>query len=129
MPQSLMAFLAMMIASIAAFNQMNSQLGTYDNMVRGEYEMMANGLILEQIELIELGTDYDDLEDWNGSELTRSFTVGDISVPFTLSVEVQYVDDDGLPSAIETNQKEVSIGATQEKFSITLVRHTRLISE
>lgn len=124
-----MAFLAMMIASIAAFNQMNSQLGTYDNMVRGEYEMMANGLILEQIELIELGTDYDDLEDWNGSELTRSFTVGDISVPFTLSVEVQYVDDDGLPSAIETNQKEVSIGATQEKFSITLVRHTRLISE
>jgi len=129
MPQSLMAFLAMMIASLAAYNQMNGQLSTYDTLVRGEYEMMANGVVLEQMELLDLGTDYEDLEDWDGDELSRSFTVGDISVSFTLAVDVQFVDDDGFPSAIETNQKEVSITATQEKFLVPLVQHTRLFSE
>ncbi len=74
MPQSLMAFLAMMLASMAAFNQMNSRMGTFDSMVRGEYELMANALVLEQLELIDLGTNYADLEDWNGAEMTRSGT-------------------------------------------------------
>lgn len=129
MPQTLMAFLAMMIASVAAFNQMSAQMLTYDEMVRGEYELMANALVLERMEIIDMTTDYDDLEDWNDSSLSAAFSAGGISVTFTLDVAVIYVDDDGLFSESETDQKEVSIEATNEKFGMTLVTHRRLFSD
>jgi len=129
MPQTLMAFLAMMIASIAAFNQMTAQVRTYDEMVRGEYELMANALVLERMEIIDMTTDYADLEDFDGVTTTSSFSAGDISISFSLTIEVTYVDDDGLASESETDQKEVSIRATNEKFVKTLVTHRRLFSD
>jgi len=129
MPQTLMAFLAMMIASIAAFNQLTSRTQSFDDMIQSEYELMANAVVLEQVELIDLGTEYDDLEDWDGAEMERAFTVGDFSITFTLTVNVQFVDEDGVPSEAETNQKEVAVSATQEKFLLPLVTHSRLFSD
>jgi len=129
MPQTLMAFLAMMIASIAAFNQLTSRTQLFDDMIQSEYELMANAVVLEQVELIDLGTEYDDLEDWDGAEMERAFTVGDFSITFTLTVNVQFVDEDGVPSEAETNQKEVAVSATQEKFLLPLVTHSRLFSD
>lgn len=129
MPQTLMAFLAMMIASIAAFNQLTSRTQSFDDMIQSEYELMANAVVLEQVELIDLGTEYDDLEDWDGAEMERAFTVGDFSITFTLTVNVQFVDEDGVPSEAETDQKEVAISATQEKFLLPLVTHSRLFSD
>jgi len=129
MPQTLMAFLAMMIASIAAFNQMTAQVRTYDEMVRGEYELMANALVLERMEIIDMTTDYAYLEDFDGVTTASSFSAGDISISFSLTIEVTYVDDDGLASESETDQKEVSIRATNEKFVKTLVTHRRLFSD
>lgn len=128
MPQTLMSFLAMLIASIAAFNQMNAQMHTYDQMVRAEYELMANAVALERMEIIDLTTEFDDLEDWNGVTTTASFSAGDFSVSFDLEISVQYVDEDGLPSEVETDQMEVRIQATNEKFLVTLVNHSRLFS-
>ena len=129
MPQTMMTFLAMMIASIAAFNQMNSQMHTYDQMVRAEYELMANAVALERMEIIDMTTDYADLEDWDRITTTATFTSGSFSVSFELEITVGYVDDDGLPSEAETTQREVNIKATNDKFLVTLVNHSRLFSD
>ena len=124
-----MAFLAMMIAGLAAFNQMSGQMQTYDSMVRSEFEMMANAVVIDQMEIIDITTDYDDLEDWDDNESTRSFTVDDFSVDFSIEIQVQYIDDDGDASESETDQKEVSIVGTHEKFTVALVNHRRIFSE
>jgi len=129
MPQTLMAFLAMMIASIAALNQMTAQVQTYDDMIRGEYELMANALVLERMEVIDMTTDYEDLDDWNGQTLAATFSAGGLSVSFSLAIVVVYVDDDGTESESATNQREVTIRATNEKFGMTLVRHNRIFSD
>jgi len=125
----MLAFLAMTIAALAAINQLTAQIQSYDEAYRAEYELMANALVLEQIELIDLTTDYDDLEDWDGQQLTRSYSVSSGDVDFVLTIAVGYVDDDGEPSETETNQKEVSVAGTQERYSVTLVTHTRIIAE
>lgn len=129
MPQSLLAFLAMMIATIAAYNQMGAKMGTYQQMIHSEYELMANAVTIEQMEIIALATDYDDLEDLDGDVLSRSFTAGSRSVSFSLTIDVQFVDDDGSPSASETDQKEVSIAATNTLFATALVTHARIFSD
>jgi len=129
MSQTMMAFLAMMIAGLAALNQLTAQVGAYEQTYRSEYELMANAVVLEQMEVIDMTTDYDDLEDWDGDVLTRSFEVSQGNIDFLLTIQVQYVEEDGTPSATETDQKEVTIAATQEKFNITLVTHSRMIAE
>lgn len=42
MPQTMMAFLAMMIAALATINQLTEQIKSFDETLRGEYELMAN---------------------------------------------------------------------------------------
>jgi len=129
MSQTMMAFLAMMIAGLAALNPLTAQVGAYAQTYRSEYELMANALVLEQLEIIDMTTDYEDLEDWDGDTMTRSFEVSQGDIDFELTVEVQFVEEDGTPSATETDQKEVTISATQDKFTITLVTHSRLFAE
>ena len=75
MSQTLMAFLAMMIAALAAINQYTAQIQSYDEAYRTEFEMMANALALEQMEVIDMTTDFDDLENWDGDALTRTYEV------------------------------------------------------
>lgn len=38
----MMAFLAMMIAALATINQLTEQIKSFDETLRGEYELMAN---------------------------------------------------------------------------------------
>ena len=125
----MMAFLAMMIAALATINQLTEQIRSFDETLRGEYELMANALVLERLEVVDLTTDYDDLEDWDGIQQILGYDVSGNNLNFTLDYEVTYVDDDGNPSEVETDQKEVTISATNEKFSWTLVTHQRLFSD
>lgn len=129
MPQTMMAFLAMMIAALAAINQYTAQVSSYEQAYRNEFELMANALVLEEMEVIDLTTDYDDLEDISGTESTREYTVGSNSVEFTLTYAVGWVEEDGTPSQVETNQKEVTISATHAKFAATLVSHSRMFAD
>jgi len=129
MGQTLMAFLAMMIAALAAINQMTAQIQTFDEQVRAEYELMANALVLERMELIDLNTDYDDLEDWDGQALAETYEVNDTDVDFTVTIAVGWVDDDGEPSATPTTQKEVSIAGTNARYTFTLVTQSRIFAE
>jgi len=129
MPQSLMAFLAMMIASIAAYNQMGSKAAVYEQMVHSEYELMANAVVIERMEIIAVGTDFDDLDDLDGDTITATFSAGDLDEDFTLTLDVQYVDDDGDPSGTPTSQQEVEITAENDHFNMPLVIHSRIFSE
>lgn len=129
MSQTMMAFLAMMIAALAAINQYTAQVQSYDEAYKAEFELMANALVLEEMEIIDMTTDFEDLEDWHGDELTRSYPVWNGDVEFTLTVSVQYVDDDGQPSGVATSQKELTVSAQNPRYAATLVSHSRIIAE
>ncbi|MEQ9105511.1 MAG: hypothetical protein RIE53_12545 [Rhodothermales bacterium] len=129
MPQSLLAFLAMMIATMAAFNQMSAKLGSYNEMIYSEFELMANAVAIDQMERIDLLTDYEDLETWDSALVERSFESGSRTVTFDLAITVRWVDDEGNPSAIETDQKEVEIQAMEDHFSRVMVTHSRIFSD
>ena len=129
MSQTMLAFLAMMIAALAAINQYTAQVQSYDEAYRTEYELMANALVLEQIEVIDMTTDFEDLEDWDGDEFTREFAVQDDGIEFTLTVSVEYVDESGEFSEDATSQKEVTVSATHPRYTVALVTHTRIIAE
>lgn len=129
MPQSLMAFLAMMIASIAAFNQMGSKAAVFEQMIHSEYELMANAVVIERMEIIAVGTDFGDLDDLDGETMTGTFAAGDLDVDFTLTLDVWYVDDDGDPSAGPTSQQELEITAENTHFNQPLVVHSRIFTE
>ena len=125
----MMAFLAMMIAALAAINQYSAQLQSYDETYRTEFELMANALALEEMEIIDMTTDWDDLENWAGVEMTRTYEVANGDLEFTLTASVQFVDDNGEASAAATSNKELTISATNSRFTYTLVSHSRIISE
>jgi len=119
----------MFVAMLVARNQYQGQLQSYGEAVRSEYEIMANAITLEQIEVIEATTAWNDLETWDGDTLAVNYGVGDATVPFTLRVDVEYVDDDGNPSASPTTIKEVLVVAISDRFNMPLVAHSRLLSE
>jgi len=129
MAQTLMAFLAMMIATLAAINQYRSQIQSYSDTIRSEYELMANALVLEQMEIIDMTTDYDDLDDWDGDEITLDYGIGDSDIEFDIEISVDFVDDDGEISLSETDQKQITITGTHESIAATLVSHTRIIAD
>jgi len=129
MPQTLMAFLAMSIAGLATLSQLSAQIETYDDMVHSEYQLMANALVIERMEIITLGTDYDDLDDLNGNQLSLDFTIDDFSVSFDLEITVEYSDDEGVPSEDDTGIRKVTIEATHDRYAYALVTHARLFSE
>jgi hypothetical protein len=129
MSQTMMAFLAMMIAALAAINQYTAQVQSYDAAYKAEFELMANALVLEEMEIIDMTTDFEDLEDWNGDEITRSYEVWNGDVEFTVAIAVQYVDESGEPSEVATSQKEVTVSAQHPRYTATLVSHSRIIAE
>lgn len=129
MPQSMLAFLAIMIAGISAINQQSRQLTTYNEMILSEYLLTANSTVIEQMEIIAASVDFDDLPAWDGTQLVGSFDTGDISLDFDLTVSVQYTDEDGNPDPGPTDTQEVTIAATHDRFESALVTHSRLISD
>lgn len=125
----MLAFLAMMLATLAALNQYQAQLHTYDAMIRSEYEIMANAVTIEEMELIDVGMDWDDLEDVDGDTMSVTFSAGDFDIDFQLIFAVQYVDDQGTPSGSPTDYKEVEIEASHATYSIPMVTHTRIFTD
>lgn len=119
----------MMIAALAAINQYSAQIQSFDEAYRTEFELMANALVLEQMEIIDMSTDFEDLEEWHGDEMTQEFAVGDGGIDFSLGVSVQYVDESGEFSETATSQKEVTITAEHPRYTVTLVTHSRIIAE
>lgn len=53
MPQTLLAFLAMMIVTLLSINQQQRILRTYEAMLDDEMEVMAAGVALQALEVIE----------------------------------------------------------------------------
>lgn len=129
MPQSMLAFLAIMIAGISAINQQSRQLTTYNEMILSEYLLTANATVIEQMEIISASVDFNDLSDWDGVQVDRSFEAGDMSLEFDLIVSVQYTDEDGAPVTGPTDTQEVTIAATHDRFESALVTHSRLIAD
>jgi len=131
MPQTLLAFLAMMIAALSAINQYTAQLQSYEASYRSEFDLMANAVVLERIEIIDLTISYVDLLDLNGTQEKRSFQIGTTDVEFDLEITAAYVDESGeKPETTNpTTQVELSIAATHPRFATPLVTHTRIIAQ
>lgn len=129
MPQSMLAFLAIMIAGISAINQQSRQLTTYNEMILSEYLLTANATVIEQMEIISASVDFDDLPSWDGVQLVRAFEAGDMSLDFNLTVSVRYTDEDGDPAVGPTDTQEVTIAAAHDRFETALVTHSRLIAD
>lgn len=125
----MLAFLAIMIAGISAINQQSRQLTTYNELILSEYLLTANAAVIEQMEIIAASVDFDDLQAWDGTQVTRPFEAGDMSLEFELTVSVQYTDEDGNPETGPTNTQEVTIAANHDRFETTLVSHSRLIAD
>jgi hypothetical protein len=119
----------MMIAALSAINQYTAQLQSYEAAYRSEFELMANAVVLEEIEITDLTTSYVDLVDLNGTSVKHSFQIGTTDVEFDLAISVAYVDESGNPSATATTQVELSMAATHPKFATPLVTHTRIIGQ
>ena len=129
MPQTLLAFLAMIMITSSSLNYFEGQKRSHDNMIRSEYEIMANAATIEAMEIIGQAIDWDDLDALDGDSTSVDYSIGALSVPFSLETLVRYVNVDGTPSATPTSYKEVALTSTNSKFDIPLVTHTRIFAE
>ena len=130
MPQSMLAFLAMAMAVMLAVTQMRSDLRSHQSMVSEEFEIMANAVTLEQLDIISVSTSWDSLDVvWDDSIVVRGFGFNGDEVDFDLAIAVQYVDAGGNPAAGATTRKEVAVSAGNDRFILPLVTHARIFSE
>ena len=129
MPQSMLAFLAMMMITIASMNYFQAQMRTNDKMIRSEYEIMANAATIEQMEIINQTVDWDDLLKLDGDSSAIAFGVDALSVDFTMHIDVQYVTVTGAESVTPTSYKEVSLTTASDRYTLDLVTHTRIFAE
>jgi len=125
----MLAFLAMMMISISSMNYYQAQMRSNDNMIRSEYEIMANAATIEQMEIINQTIEWDDLLVMNGDTTDISYGIDDFSVEFTMSTNVQYVTVTGSPSGTPTSYKEVTLTSASDKFTVNLVTHSRIFAE
>ncbi|GMQ80626.1 MAG: hypothetical protein BMS9Abin05_0054 [Rhodothermia bacterium] len=125
----MLAFLAMSIAVLVALNQQRSEIRSYESIVDAEYEIMANAVSIEQLEVIAASTIWNNLEVWDDSVITRNFSLPTFQESFDVSVSVQFVDGSGYPSVTPTTVKEVAVSAENNRYTSPIVTHARLISE
>jgi hypothetical protein len=121
MAQSLLAFLAMMVASLAAYNQQMSSLRSQEARIRSELEMMANAVALDELEINAASRSWTALDDLDDTSGQSNFTLDSVSVAFNWEWDVRYVDDDGEESAIATDLKEAEVTITHERWGFDLV--------
>jgi len=130
MPQTMLAFLAMMVASMAAFNHQLAAIRVQEERIRSEFEIMANAVALEAMELKAVPVGFDGLEAFDDTKGTSYFEVEDISEAFTLAWDVVYVDSNGDESLVPTDMREVSVMVYHERYpNRPLVHHTRIIGD
>lgn len=121
MPQTLMAFLAMMVASIAAYNQQMSSVRSQEDRIRSELEMMASAVALHEIEVTAASKSWSALDDLDDTSGTASFTLDTVSVAFNWEWDVRYVDDLGEISGAPTDLKEAEVTITHDRWPVDLV--------
>ena len=129
MHQTLLAFLSMMVATLAAYNQQLSAIRSQDAMIRSELEIMANAMGIQEMEIQAASAAWDDLDLLDDLQGTATFDVNGMSVDFSTLWNVQYVDDEGTLSYSPTDVKEVSVALTNTRYGFALVTHTRLFSD
>lgn len=130
MPQTMLAFLAMMIASMAAFNHQVAAIRVQEERIHTELEIMANAVGLEAIELQAVPMGYAGVKVMADTETQSVFQVDDKSETFTLKWDVTFVDMSGKTSSVTTDMREVAVEVFHAKYPIhPLVRHTRIIGK
>jgi len=130
MPQTILAFLAMLIASLAAFNHQMAAIRIQEERVHIELEIMANAVGLENMETIAENLGYAGLPNIDGRETAATFQVEDKSEAFTLHWDVHDVDANGDSTSTATNFREVMVEVFHSKYPTRpLVRHTRIVGK
>ena len=82
----MLAFLAMSMAVFLALNQNRAEIRSYESIVDAEYEIMANAVALEQMEIVLASTSWDDLDVWDDSLVTRNFSINTFQEFFDVEV-------------------------------------------
>jgi hypothetical protein len=130
MPQTMLAFLAMMVASMAAYNHQLAAIRVQEERIHIELEIMANAVGLEAMELRAVPLSWNGLATLDDQETQSLFQVEEKSETFTLTWDVVYVDMNGAESATPTDLREVSVEVFHAKYpTLPLVRHTRIIGK
>jgi len=130
MPQTILAFLAMMIASMAAFNHQLAAIRVQEDRIHIELEIMANAVGLEAMEMQAVPMDFNSLGLLDDAETQRLFQVEDKSETFTLGWDVVFVDANGQEVGTPTDYREVSVEVFHAKYpTVPLVRHTRIFGK
>lgn len=135
MPQTILAILALMLATLFAHQQQRGYVRTQMNMVRNELALQGTGVAEEVLGEIG-GTAFDeatidgtaeegeltdlsdfgpeanpDIDDFHGQTLERTRTFRGNTLRFEVQVEVTYVDEDDLEteSLSETKAKRATV--------------------
>ena len=127
MTETLYAFLAMALITLLSLNQQRSTLATYQNLIHSEFELMANGVALQEMEILS-GKEFDSLLDYNDFVKETTFTAGSVSVPFQVRATVRYTTREGDPSPSPTDYVEMTVSVSHDQYDNPLVTHVRILS-
>ena len=116
-----MAFLAMMVASIAAYNQQMSAVRSQEDRIRSELEMMAAAVALHEMETKAAAMSWVALDDLDDTSGTANYTLDTVSVAFNWEWDVRYVDDLGEISGSPTDLKEAEVTISHDRWTFDLV--------
>lgn len=151
MPQTILAFLAVLTLTTLTLDQRDSKMRAYRARVGAELELLAHGVGIGVIEMIaaesfdeatkggntvdspdELTPDSfpddgpagvrDDVDDYHGDQLTRTFETPEDTTRFTVTVVVHYLNGSGQRVSSQTYNKEIQVtvepeGASNAEFS------------
>lgn len=129
MPQTLLAFLAVIVASIAALNQQTAMISMQEDLIHSELEIMANAVALETLETQAASLDFSELEIQSETAQDAVFEVADLEMPFVTRTTVRYVDEEGTLSVTPTDIKEVEVAVFNERYPRPLVVLARMFAE
>lgn len=130
MQQTLLALLALLIATLLSFNQQQSDVQNQGQVVRAEFEQMALGVAAESAQIIRsrafddatIGIPSDSIVP--SSEFTSSFSSGNDCEPFGGNTTCDDVDD-----FHEMVADPVSFTFPQGEFDFTVEAEVRYVDE
>ena len=130
MQQTLLAFLAMMVASIAAYNQQMSAIRSQEDRIRSELEMMAAAVALDEMEITAASKSWTALDDLDDTSGLATYVIDTVSVSFNWTWEIRYVNDDGEEAAGVTDLKEAEVTITHSRWAaVTLAQIARTFGQ
>lgn len=129
MPQTLLAFLAVIVASIAALNQQTAMISMQEDLIQSELEIMANAVALEVLETQAASLDFDELVIQSETEQETVFQVADLEMPFVTRTSIRYVDEEGTVSVAPTDIKEVEVAVYNERYARPMVVLARMFAD